>query len=70
MANLDENLYHMKRKGQSVTLNWGEDTGMWECSWITGGQRYTAFSSYASTAAQAAKDKGRLAAHRAQPEER
>ncbi|MDE2100073.1 MAG: hypothetical protein KGL39_22655 [Patescibacteria group bacterium] len=34
----------MAARGQSVSLNWGEDDGLWECSWITGGQRHTALS--------------------------
>jgi hypothetical protein len=34
----------MKRKGQSIVLNWGEDNDCWECSWITGGRRWTAVS--------------------------
>jgi hypothetical protein len=33
----------MKDKGTSVLLNWGEDDNVWECSWITGGKRYTGF---------------------------
>lgn len=32
---------YMRSHGSSVDLNWGEDTGCWECSWITGGERYT-----------------------------
>lgn len=31
----------MKDAGSSVLLNWGEDDNLWECSWITGGKRYT-----------------------------
>lgn len=31
----------MTRRGTSVILNWGEDTGQWECSWIFRGERYT-----------------------------
>jgi hypothetical protein len=57
MANLSENLGHMQRHGQSVQLSWGEDTGLWECSWITSGERYTAFSRYPTTAAQSVRDK-------------
>jgi hypothetical protein len=38
---LDKILVWMKENGSSVTLNWGEDTGAWEISWITGGTRYT-----------------------------
>ena len=37
-------LLNMKEHGQSVTLNWGEDNGLWECSWITSGKRYSGFS--------------------------
>jgi hypothetical protein len=40
----------MQEHGQSVTLNWGEDTGQWECSWITGGGRFTGISSAPATA--------------------
>lgn len=39
-----EILVDMQMHGQSVTLNWGEDNGVWECSWITGGNRYSGFS--------------------------
>ena len=35
----------MAEKGSSVLLNWGEDDGLWECSWITGGKRFTGYSS-------------------------
>ena len=30
----------MADKGSSVVLDYGEDTGQWEASWITGGNRY------------------------------
>ncbi len=30
----------MAEKGSSVVLNYGEDTGQWEASWITDGKRY------------------------------
>lgn len=46
-------LTHMQRNGSSVVLNWGEDTEQWECSWITGGERYTTFS---GSPTQAARD--------------
>ena len=36
-------LRDMQAHGQSIVLNWGEDDNQWECSWITGGERYTAF---------------------------
>ncbi len=31
----------MRQTGSSVLLNWGEHDDVWECSWITGGKRYT-----------------------------
>lgn len=34
----------MRAHGQSVLLNWGEDDNLWECSWITGGDRHTGFT--------------------------
>ena len=30
----------MKDHGSSVDLNYGEDTGQWECAWIAGGERH------------------------------
>ena len=30
----------LKRHGSSLAMNWGEDTGMWEVAWITGGVRF------------------------------
>ncbi|HYF40716.1 MAG TPA: hypothetical protein VD930_13560 [Gemmatimonadales bacterium] len=44
-------LDYMKQHGSSVTLNWGEDNNLWECSWITGGKRYTGFREDAYEAA-------------------
>ncbi len=35
----------MQLNGSSVVLNWGEDTGCWEVSWITVGQRFTGIQS-------------------------
>lgn len=35
-------LGRMQQMGSSVDLNWGEDTGTWECSWISSGKRYAA----------------------------
>lgn len=40
-APLQEVLEWMADGGSSVLLNFGEDTGAWECSWITGGERFT-----------------------------
>lgn len=34
-----ELINYMTEHGSSLIMNWGEDTGMWECSWITGGVR-------------------------------
>lgn len=39
---LEDALREMKEGSSSVLLNWGEDDGLWECSWIVGGKRYTA----------------------------
>lgn len=33
-------LSYMAKHGSSVVLNYGEDTGQWECSWIVEGHRY------------------------------
>lgn len=30
----------MQAHGQSIVLSWGEETGQWECAWITG-ERFT-----------------------------
>jgi hypothetical protein len=32
----------MTARGSSFSLAWDEDTGRWECAWITGGTRHTA----------------------------
>lgn len=40
-ANLTDTLGWMASRGQSVTLDYGEDNQHWECSWITGGKRFT-----------------------------
>lgn len=37
-------LNFMRAHGSSVLLNWGEDDNLWECSWITGGERFTEVS--------------------------
>lgn len=34
----------MKERGSSFDLNYGEDNGCWECSWVTGGRRFTGFA--------------------------
>ncbi len=39
---LEVALHEMKLGSTSVLLSWGEDDGLWECSWIVGGKRYTA----------------------------
>ncbi len=42
----------MREHGSSLILNWGEDCGgTWECSWITGGDRYTGVSNSPQMAA-------------------
>ena len=40
-GSLSEQIAYMQAHGQSVLLNWGEDDNLWECSWITGGERFT-----------------------------
>jgi hypothetical protein len=40
---LEDALREMKSGSCSVLLAWSEDDGeLWECSWIVGGERYTA----------------------------
>jgi len=34
-------LLHLKKISSSVSINWGEDTDLWECSAVSGGQRFT-----------------------------
>lgn len=41
--NLETLLLLMVASGQSLILNWGEDTGVWEISWICGNKRFTVF---------------------------
>lgn len=43
-VDLEDSLKWMADHGQSVILNYGEDTEHWECSWITGGVRHSGFS--------------------------
>ena len=40
----------MQQHGSSVALSWGEDDGIWECSWITSGVRFRGLSSDATDA--------------------
>lgn len=47
---LPDVLRAMSDRGTSVLLNWGEDNNLWECSWITGGKRYTGFSRFPQVA--------------------
>lgn len=35
-------LLDLARLGSSVSLGYGEDTGLWECSWVTATERHTA----------------------------
>jgi len=72
MSTLEEKLVHMAKHGQSVMLNWGEDNDLWECSWITGGKRYTSFDKYPTMAVvqcrlQAARVVGTDAIRRMEP---
>ena len=50
----DSLLLGMQAMGSSVDLNWDEDTDLWECSWITSGERFTGFSKNPNTAARQA----------------
>jgi hypothetical protein len=48
-----ENLLNwMRDKGTSVLINWGEgeDSDLWECSWITSGKRYVSHKETVSAA--------------------
>ena len=45
-ATLETKLGFMREHGSSVLLNWGEDDNLWECSWITGGDRYSGYSKF------------------------
>jgi hypothetical protein len=44
----------MESRSSSVTLNWGEDTDKWECSWIVKGKRFTGIACDVRTALQCA----------------
>ena len=46
-------LSYMQGRGSSVDLNYGEDTGQWECSWITSGERTTTVAADPTEAARA-----------------
>lgn len=37
---LADTIAELKDDGSSLIMNWGEDTGQWECAWITGGIRF------------------------------
>jgi hypothetical protein len=39
-GSVEMKLGFMRHHGSSVLLNWGEDNGIWECSWITSGVRH------------------------------
>jgi hypothetical protein len=58
---LEQILLFMQAHGSSIELNYGEDNGCWECSWITGGDRFTGVSTQALIAAQQAMNKVRAA---------
>jgi hypothetical protein len=49
----------MRSKGSSLVLNWGEDTGAWEVSWITSGVRHVGISHDLQEAFMPASYKGR-----------
>ena len=54
---LDQLLTEMQEHVSSVALNWVEDTNAWECSWITGGERFTGVSTDAVRAVIEVRDK-------------
>lgn len=41
--NVTDMLGWMAAHGQCVSLDWGEDNQLWECSWISSGKRFTSF---------------------------
>lgn len=45
-------LAFMAQHGQSVIVGWGEDDGLWECSWISGGERFTSHKKYVEGAVE------------------
>jgi hypothetical protein len=49
----------MRSHGESLVLNWGEDTGAWEVSWITSGVRHVGISHDLQEACLRAYYKGR-----------
>jgi hypothetical protein len=57
-ATVETKLIYMQKHGQSVLVNWGEDDNLWECSWITGGERHSGYSRYLDTAVQQALELG------------
>lgn len=58
IATVETKLIFMQQHGQSVLLNWGEDDNLWECSWITGGERYSGYSRFMDTAINQSLDLG------------
>lgn len=52
---------YLKNHGSSLVLDWGEDTGQWEVSWITSGRRFFAESSDLGYALEQADAKAREA---------
>lgn len=47
---LEQKLERMRERGSSVILTTTENGDEWECSWITGGKRYTVFAARPETA--------------------
>lgn len=45
---------HMKEHGSALDMNWGEDNGVWEVAWITGGTRFVGHSRFLVSALLAA----------------
>lgn len=57
---LAEALHLMKQLGTSVALTWDDDSNRWECSWVTGGRRYTAHDITAQRAVWRVKELVRM----------
>ena len=56
-TSIEDVLVWMSCKGSAVSLSFGEDTNAWECSWITGGERFTGIHGTARLAILASLNK-------------
>ena len=60
-------LEEMSEHGQSVMLSFGEDNGCWECSWITGGKRFTGYGADANQSVRSAINKMLVQTRKVEP---